>query len=261
MEQLGVAVAYFAVPPQPSDAPWSRLWFGPGRRAIWLRPAPLAVPEPPKTLACLLIVLDESNQHLFAAHRSLGVEGRKRIWEKLYRGAGWQTDRVLDQMDLADDFHSQEMAQVKIDSWYRGRVVVTGDASCCPSPLSGMGTSHAIVSAYVLGQELARAAADPTSLSQLHDVTSSFQSYDSIVRPYAEQRQVEIPPAFARRFIFPESRIGVSVLQGISRGVGWVTSWKKAQKWAQQKQKQDADEEGLDFEEEGSDIVVRSKQR
>ncbi len=46
--------------------------------------------------------------------------------------------------------------QVHLDRWSAGRVVLLGDAGYCPSPLTGMGTSLALVGAYVLAGELAR---------------------------------------------------------------------------------------------------------
>jgi 2-polyprenyl-6-methoxyphenol hydroxylase-like FAD-dependent oxidoreductase len=47
------------------------------------------------------------------------------------------------------------MGQVQLDRWSQGRVVVLGDAGCCPSPLTGLGTSLALVGAYILSGGLA----------------------------------------------------------------------------------------------------------
>ena len=253
MKPLGVSTAYFSIPPLPADGPWSRIWFSPGRRAIWLRPAPLAAPEAPKTLACLLVVPDPSNQHLFTNHRSLSTQEQKKAWRTIFQGTGWQTDRVLRDMEAAEDFHSQEMAQVKIGSWHRGRVVVIGDAACCPSPLSGMGTSHAVVSAYVLGQQLASSP----SLTRSEDVTAAFNAFGSIVRPYAEKKQADVVPPWLRALIFPQTQLGVRVLQAVLTGLAWLVGQSAVQRWA--KQKQEEEEEGLAFEKEGSDVVVASR--
>ncbi|ORY88750.1 hypothetical protein BCR35DRAFT_329658 [Leucosporidium creatinivorum] len=246
-ESVGACTAYFSIPPLPPDAPWSQIWSTTQRRCMWLRPAPAAPPEPSTTLACLLVALDSSNQHLFTDHRSLTPEEQKQVWEKLYRGAGWQTDRVLDQMERAEDFHSVEMTQVKIEQWHRGRVVLVGDAAYCPSPLSGMGTSSAVTGAYVLGQELGKAA---SSLGRLEDVTKAFESYDSIVRPYVEQKQNEIIPPWVRRMIWPESALGVKTVQLAMSGLGWMMNREVVQRWA--KRVQDEEDEGLAFV-EGSD--------
>jgi 2-polyprenyl-6-methoxyphenol hydroxylase-like FAD-dependent oxidoreductase len=60
----------------------------------------------------------------------------------------------------ASDFYFDRLAQVRMDRWSAGRVVLVGDAAHCPSPLAGVGTSLALVGAYVLAGELAAAAGD-----------------------------------------------------------------------------------------------------
>jgi 2-polyprenyl-6-methoxyphenol hydroxylase-like FAD-dependent oxidoreductase len=52
------------------------------------------------------------------------------------------------------------MAQILMDTWSRGRVALAGDAAHCASPLSGQGTSLALIGAYVLAGELAAANGD-----------------------------------------------------------------------------------------------------
>ena len=46
------------------------------------------------------------------------------------------------------------MAQIKMDSWTKGRVALLGDAGYCASPMSGQGANLAIVGAYILAGEL-----------------------------------------------------------------------------------------------------------
>jgi 2-polyprenyl-6-methoxyphenol hydroxylase-like FAD-dependent oxidoreductase len=60
----------------------------------------------------------------------------------------------------ATDFYFDAMAQVRMDRWFTGRVTLLGDAGYCPSPLSGQGTSLALVGAYVLADSLAGAGSD-----------------------------------------------------------------------------------------------------
>src|SRR5690606_4288206 len=67
-----------------------------------------------------------------------------------------------------------------MDRWWRGRVALLGDAAHCPSPLSGQGTSLALVGAYVLACELAAADGD-------HRV--AFPRYEARMRPYVAQNQ------------------------------------------------------------------------
>jgi 2-polyprenyl-6-methoxyphenol hydroxylase-like FAD-dependent oxidoreductase len=61
---------------------------------------------------------------------------------------------MIKELDRADDLYADGMAQVRMDTWSRGRVALVGDAAFCPSPLTGHGTSLALVGAYVLAREL-----------------------------------------------------------------------------------------------------------
>ncbi|MEU1737381.1 hypothetical protein [Streptosporangium sp. NPDC020145] len=57
-------------------------------------------------------------------------------------------------MDRAEDFFFDANAQVEMDRWSSGRVVLLGDAGYCAAPASGHGASQAL-GAYVLAGELA----------------------------------------------------------------------------------------------------------
>ena len=58
------------------------------------------------------------------------------------------------------DFYFDSISQIVMDSWTRGRVTLVGDAGYSPGPAVGGGTSIAMIGAYVLAQELAKAAPD-----------------------------------------------------------------------------------------------------
>ena len=100
-------------------------------------------------------------------------------------GAGWQTDALLAAAAHADDFYFDAFAQVHMDSWSQGRVTLVGDAGYCASPLSGMGTSLALVGAYLLAGELGPA---PTQLSTAH-VERALRGYAARMRPYVDRCQ------------------------------------------------------------------------
>jgi 2-polyprenyl-6-methoxyphenol hydroxylase-like FAD-dependent oxidoreductase len=68
--------------------------------------------------------------------------------------------RLLAAMRGSTDFYCDEMAQILMDTWSRGRVALVGDAAHCASPMSGQGTSLALIGAYVLAGELAAANGD-----------------------------------------------------------------------------------------------------
>jgi 2-polyprenyl-6-methoxyphenol hydroxylase-like FAD-dependent oxidoreductase len=70
---------------------------------------------------------------------------------------GWVRPQLLQYMRDAPDFYFDEMAQIVMDHWSIGRVALVGDAAYCCSPLSGQGTSVALLGAYILAGELKRA--------------------------------------------------------------------------------------------------------
>ncbi|MEU9233857.1 FAD-dependent monooxygenase [Streptomyces subrutilus] len=72
----------------------------------------------------------------------------------------WEGARLAKAAADAPDFYCDAMAQIRMDDWSRGRVALLGDAGYCPSPLSGQGTSLALVGAHVLAGCLARARGD-----------------------------------------------------------------------------------------------------
>jgi 2-polyprenyl-6-methoxyphenol hydroxylase-like FAD-dependent oxidoreductase len=93
-----------------------------------------------------------------------------------------------------------------MDSWSSGRVVLLGDAAWCPSPLTGLGTSTALVGACVLAGELARAGGDHRA---------AFAAYERVMRPYIDQAQ-ELPPAGVNGFV-PSSRVAIAFFTGMLR--------------------------------------------
>jgi 2-polyprenyl-6-methoxyphenol hydroxylase-like FAD-dependent oxidoreductase len=88
---------------------------------------------------------------------------------------GWVRPQLLRYMRTAPDFYFDEMSQVKMDRWSKGRVALVGDAAYCCSPLSGQGTSVALLGAYILAGELAAAGDDyELGFTNYH---KSFQDY------------------------------------------------------------------------------------
>ncbi len=115
-----------------------------------------------------------------------------------FAGAGWEVPRLLSAMRDASDFFFDSMGQVHMADWSRDRVVLLGDAGYCPTPLTGLGTSLALVGAYVLAGELAAADGD-------HRV--AFRRYDEVMRPYVDQAQ-QLPPGGAAGYA-PSSTLAI----------------------------------------------------
>jgi 2-polyprenyl-6-methoxyphenol hydroxylase-like FAD-dependent oxidoreductase len=88
------------------------------------------------------------------------VQQQMQLLADAFAGVGWEVPRLLEGMWQAPDFYFDRVTQVHMDGWSTGRAVLVGDAAYGPSPMSGVGTSLALVGAYVLAGELAAAAGD-----------------------------------------------------------------------------------------------------
>jgi 2-polyprenyl-6-methoxyphenol hydroxylase-like FAD-dependent oxidoreductase len=100
--------------------------------------------------------------------------------ERRMSGDGWVRPQLLEYMRKAPDFYFDELAQIIMDHWSRGRVGLVGDAAHCSSPMSGQGTSLALLGAYILAGELKGANGDHGR---------GFANYDAEFRGYVERNQ------------------------------------------------------------------------
>lgn len=104
--------------------------------------------------------------------------------ERRMDGDGWVRPQLLEYMRTAPDFYFDEMSQIKMDRWSRGRVALVGDAGYCCSPLSGQGTSVALLGAYILAGELKAAAQGGTV-----DYEAGFANYHGEFSDYVKRNQ------------------------------------------------------------------------
>ncbi|MEU8437657.1 FAD-dependent monooxygenase [Streptomyces sp. NPDC029216] len=123
---------------------------------------------------------------------------QRELVARRFAHVGWEVPRLLRAMRTAPDFFLDSMGQVRLDGWSRGRVALLGDAGYCATPLTGLGTSLALVGAYVLAGELAAAGGDHTV---------AFRRYDTVLRPYVTRAQ-QLPPGGAGGYA-PSSRLGI----------------------------------------------------
>jgi len=123
------------------------------------------------------------------------VAAQKQLLAKAFAREEWLVPELLQSMWDATDFYFDSMSQVQMESWFRGRIALVGDAGYCPSPASGQGTSLALVGAYVLAGELAAAAGD---------YQTAFARYNEQMRGYITQN-LELGIKMAQEMV-PTSR-------------------------------------------------------
>ena len=103
----------------------------------------------------------------------VGPDAVKAALQDVFTDAGWECSAILQSLDQAEDVYFDEVSQIVMESWSRGRV-------------AGEGTGLAMTQAYVLAGELNRAD---------QDYRLAYQRYERLMRPLVEEKQAD-----ARRF-------------------------------------------------------------
>jgi 2-polyprenyl-6-methoxyphenol hydroxylase-like FAD-dependent oxidoreductase len=171
--QLGCYTTWFTAPAEMELDGWFLMHNMPGGLVASVRPGRL--PGEHK------VSLSFRSAPLVYDHTDIAAQ--KALVAERFAGSGWVVPRLLEAMHAADDFVLDSMAQVHLPSWSRGRVVLLGDAAWSPTPVTGLGTSLALVGAYVLAGELA--ATD--------DLATALGRYEEVLRPYVTTAQ-KLPP-------------------------------------------------------------------
>lgn len=169
VRHLGLVLAFFTVPNEFGLDGWMYDYQEAGRWA-GLRP----VPDATQAIAMLSFPAPEFG----IDHRD--VAAQKQLLREQMAGFGWMTPRILAHVDDAPDFYLDQVAQVVLDRWSRGRVGLLGDAAFSASPMSGGGTGLALVGAYLLAGELAAADWDPAA---------GFAGYQERMQDYVDANQ------------------------------------------------------------------------
>lgn len=118
---------------------------------------------------------------------------------------GWESNKILELMNDSDDFYFDITAQVKMDSWAKGRVTLLGDAAYCASPFSGMGANLALVGAYILAGELKSAEGD---------YSIAFKRYNELMHPFVNAAQ-DLAPWMGDCFL-PKEEVSKETLKNRS---------------------------------------------
>jgi 2-polyprenyl-6-methoxyphenol hydroxylase-like FAD-dependent oxidoreductase len=237
---VGAFVAYFSIPKEDQDWPYSQLCHFTGRRIIWMRP----VGKESKMTSVYLIHSHDDVPNLRRANAAGDRLKQKEAFAELYSGLGWETPRVIEQMMRAENFYSDELVQVKLQKWSQNRVVLLGDAAWAPSPFTGEGNQLAIMGAWVLAQELSR-----------NRNLVAFEMYENRLRSYVENAQSIPLGGYAPYILNPQTSWGIWLLRTIFRLVSWTirfVSWTKLARMLPDQQHPDFDLEIEEVEVKGA---------
>lgn len=204
VKPLGGYNAWFTAPDEVGLDGWFLMYLAPGGLNASMRPThDRAIAKAGLAFASEPIAYDRQD-----------LDEQRKILVDRFAGAGWQCDALLSAAQEADDFYFDSFLQVRMPAWTAGRVTLVGDAGYCASPLSGMGTSLALVGAYILAGELGRA----DSLDAQH-VEHALQSYEAKMRPYVDKCQ-NIPNRVDR--YAPNSSSDIAVNIAVMK---WMQRW------------------------------------
>lgn len=188
---MGVSAAFFQMP-KTEDELDSTLF----KNCLLAGPKGLSIRSAHKDFAQAMLGAPTTDEHKRMFRKP--VEEQKQLWEDLTTSFKWQGDRVLSELRKTDNFYMTPIAQVKVDKWSKGRVVLVGDAGYCPSVMTGRGTTMSIVGAYVLAGELSKHG---------ENIDAALESYEKVLRPFVTTSQ-DAPSIGMGIF---RSRIGVKL--------------------------------------------------
>jgi 2-polyprenyl-6-methoxyphenol hydroxylase-like FAD-dependent oxidoreductase len=125
---------------------------------------------------------------------------RKAVLHEVFAGLGWECERALAAMEIADDLYFDRVSQIRLARWTNGRTALIGDAASAVSLLAGEGTGLAMAQGYVLAGELHRAD---------QDFAAAFSRYEQRLMPFLRRKQATAA-RFASSFA-PRTRGGLRV--------------------------------------------------
>ena len=122
---------------------------------------------------------------------------QKAIVREHFADLGWHVPALLDGLPAATELYFDSISRVHVDRWSNGRLVLLGDAGY-GATFGALGTGTAVVGAYVLAGELARAGGD---------YQAAFERYEARLRKAVSTTQ---DGSQAGRFLAPATRLGIT---------------------------------------------------
>ena len=138
------------------------------------------------------------------------IPAEKEALAEIMQGAGWHTDTILKEMIRADDFYCERMGVVKLDSWCCGRIALVGDAAYAPSANTGMGTTSALVGAYILAGEISEHCKKADVRDTGLGLDAALAAYNVKFRPFMDQVQKGVLEGDSGMRL-PSSALGIGI--------------------------------------------------
>ncbi|KAI9712729.1 MAG: hypothetical protein M1820_001351 [Bogoriella megaspora] len=173
----------------------------------------------------LYLLLNYEDERLKRIHRG-DVKEEKAAFTEIFQDAGGRTPELLEALQDADDFYCERLGVVKMDTWVQGRVALIGDAAYSPGG-SGMGTSCALIGAYVLAGEISKHCGGPNAKDDTavrvkgeDDLAAALKAYDQTFRPYMNHVQAGLGKSPS--WLMPSNAFGIAVLHWILEAIAFL---------------------------------------
>ncbi|KAK6428210.1 hypothetical protein LTR95_015648 [Oleoguttula sp. CCFEE 5521] len=184
VKSLDMYGGFFSMPSGPTDSEWRRWYIAPGRKGVMVRPSGS---KDRVTVFMYCINSTDSRFNEVAEGGRNSIEAQKALFAEYFADAGWESARLIKEMNEAEDFYYSPVAQVKLDEWSKDRVVLLGDAAYCASPISGMGTTLAFTGAHNLAGSLVEQVLSRSE--EKRDWETALSQYETLTRPAVEKAQ------------------------------------------------------------------------
>jgi 2-polyprenyl-6-methoxyphenol hydroxylase-like FAD-dependent oxidoreductase len=125
-------------------------------------------------------------------------EQHKQILKNHFKNCSWRIPEILDVMLHSDNLYFDEVCQIHMSSWAKGRVALVGDAAHTTSFPTGMGTSLAMQGATILAKELHASNGN---------YKAAFSKYYESYKPYVVSVQARIERGL--NWLIPETEEGI----------------------------------------------------
>ena len=198
---MDITIAYFGIPKTDKDGEFARQYNTVGGIGATLKPG-----REDQVHVYMGMQKKPEGENLWSKAR------QKQFLAEKFANAGWHFPRILEGMFATDNFYFDVLRQVRMDRWSNGRVILTGDAAWCATPLSGIGTTLAVVGGYVLAGEL----------TKTDDLPAALAAYERVMRPFVKEGQGL--PKIVPRMLWPHTPRGLALLRRTMRLAGkpWV---------------------------------------
>lgn len=126
--------------------------------------------------------VEEEQVTVFAVHRTPDPElpgDPRAALRATYASLGWIVPRALEQCPEPERIYYDQVAQIEVPDWSRGRVVLLGDACHAVSLLAGQGASLAVAGAYLLAEQLSSGGS----------VESALERHQALLQPLVAEKQ------------------------------------------------------------------------